>query len=97
MQGKDSKCKCPKLADCPRTIKLVCDKADEETYINQCALKVHSCRKQKQPGVLAENYCCEFFFGVFPITLTIVITFTITITITVASPMIKARQQFFSR
>ena len=65
IQGKDSKCKCPKLADCSRKIELVCDKSDEETYINHCAHKVHSCRKQKQPGVVEEDYCCMFHFVFF--------------------------------
>ena len=62
MQGKDSKCKCPKLADCSRKIELVCGKTDQETYINHCAQKVHSCRKQRPSGVLEEDYCCKFVF-----------------------------------
>lgn len=65
MQGSESKCKCPKLSDCSRKIELLCGKADEKTYINHCAQKVHACRKQKPSGVLVEDYCCKFYLVFF--------------------------------
>lgn len=51
-----SKCVCPKIKNCPAIVKPVCG-SNGKSYINECRLKIDSCKKRKKILVKKEGIC----------------------------------------
>ena len=59
-------CVCPKKEDCPADVKPVCG-TDDNTYINECLMRVIACRKRLKTSIKKQGLCGrekkkKFFF-----------------------------------